>query len=140
MQTISVPFSINSSGGVASVTTTRKAIEQQILDILTTSSFERVMNPEYGGNVKSLLFEEQDPLVFAEFQMDSLSILNSALTLGKVTSVDVSMPNDVFYGDPNESSVYISVTYIVPPYGTSTVTFTANSLNEITLYGGTNGG
>jgi len=137
MKTISVPFIIDSNtGGVAEVTTTRKAVEQQIIDILSTSPFERVMNSTYGGNVKSLLFEELDPLVFAEFEADSLLILNENLTMGKALAVRVRMPQNVFSGDPGSTTIYISVDYTVPPYGVSTITFNTDAISGVGLYGG----
>lgn len=137
MKTIAVPFTIDpNTGGVAEVTTTRKAVEQQIIDILSTSTFERVMNSTYGGNVKSLLFEELDPLIFAEFEADSIMLLNENLLLGKVLAVRLRIPQDVLSGDPGSSTIYISVDYTVPPYGVSTLTFNTDAISGVGLFGG----
>lgn len=136
MKTISTPFTFNSdSGAVSTTSVTKKIVEQQIMDILTTSFNERVMNSKYGANARSLLFEEQDPLVFSEFSMDAMIILNESLSIGKIQDLSVTPLDNDFYGSPEESTIRISVRYVVPPYDVSVLTFNLNN-DSINFYRG----
>ena len=136
MKTISVPFRFASdTHGVAEVTTLNKIIEQQILDILTTSPGERVMVPRYGAGMRALLFEMMDPLVFAEYRIDAMAELNEYLTLGKVVDLKISVPENVFYGSPTDSTINIAVKYIVPPNDAAVVTFNSTNYENIPLGG-----
>jgi phage baseplate assembly protein W len=89
MASISLPFYIDSSGRVAKATSPEKIVEQQIIDVLTTSRFERVMRPLYGAGANQLLFEPVDDLVYSEFRTDALTELNKQLTYASVTNLRV---------------------------------------------------
>lgn len=136
MKTISIPFSFTSETGRINTTESlNKIVEQQILDILTTGGGERVMIPRYGADIRSLLFEELDPLVFADYKEDALQELNDYLNIGRVTNMQISLPSSDFSGEEWESSVNVSVQYAVPPFGTSVVTFNLTN-SQTTLLGG----
>lgn len=89
MPSIRVPFSIAASGKVESTTTNEKIIEQQIIDVLSTSEFERVMRPLYGASAVNLLFEPLDELVFSEFKVDALEKLNRNVSGAAVVDMAV---------------------------------------------------
>lgn len=136
MKTISIPFNFTSDTGAVNTTDSPNGImEQHILDILTTGTGERVMIPRYGASIKSLLFEELDPLIFAEYRMDAIQELNDYLTFGKVTDMSITVPNSDFYGDDYNTTLKVSVQYVVPPFDTSVVTFSINN-TETTIFGG----
>lgn len=136
MRSIAVPFSFNTdTGGVATVSDINYVMEQNIIDILTTTPGERIMSPTYGANLRNLLFEEADPLVFAEYRMDAINDLNANLPFGKVTDVQISVPYDSLSGLDTDTTVSVSVKYVVPPYDTSVVTFNITNTNT-TMYGG----
>lgn len=135
MKSISVPFSFTSdTGAVATVSTTDAVMRQNIIDILTTFPGERLMTPNYGAGIRSLLFEAADPLVFAEYRMDAINDLNSSLPFGKVTDVQIGIPYDSLSGLDTDSTISVSVKYVIPPYDTSVVTFNLNSTG--TSFGG----
>lgn len=136
MKSISVPFRFTSdSGAVATSASLASIVEQNIIDILTTSPGERVMNPKYGAGLKNLLFEEMDELVFAEYRMDAIQELNEYLTTGKVVDLSIIVPQDNFYGEDTDTTISVSVKYVVPPYGASVVTFNIAN-GDTTLLGG----
>lgn len=136
MKTIAVPFRFASdTKGVAEISTLSQIIEQQIIDILTTSSGERVMNPRYGAGLRNLLFEMMDPLVFAEYRMDAVAELNEYLTLGRVVDINISVPEEVFYGENTDSTINIAVKYIVPPNDAAVVTFNLTNYETAPLGG-----
>jgi|LauGreDrversion4_2_1035121.scaffolds.fasta_scaffold32867_2 phage baseplate assembly protein W len=136
MKVISVPFSFTSdTGRVTTTESINKIVEQQILDILTTGNGERVMVSRYGSDIRSLLFEEMDPLIFAEYKIDAIQDLNESLTIGKVTNMQISMAEEDFYGTEYETSINVSIQYSVPPFGSSVVTFNLTN-SQTTLLGG----
>jgi phage baseplate assembly protein W len=136
MKSISVPFRFTSdTGAVATSSSLNSVVEQNIIDILTTSPGERVMNPKYGAGLKNLLFEEMDELVFAEYRVDAIQELNEYLTTGKVVDLNIRVPESNFYGEDTDTTITISVKYVVPPYGASVVTFDIAS-GDTTLLGG----
>lgn len=90
MPSIKTPFSISSSGKVNSLTSNEKIVEQQIIDVLSTSEFERVMKPLYGASAVNLLFEPMDELVFSEFKVDALEKLNRHVSGAVIVDVAVA--------------------------------------------------
>lgn len=136
MKSISVPFKFTSDSGAVSTTSSLSAIvEQNIIDILSTSPGERVMNPRYGAGLRALLFEEMDELVFSEYRMDAIQELNEYMTTGKVVDMNIIVPETNFYGNDTDTTVTISVKYVVPPFGASVVTFEIAN-GDTTLLGG----
>lgn len=136
MKTIAVPFRFTSdTGGVSEVKTLNEIINQQIIDILTTSSGERVMVPSYGAGIRALLFEMMDPLVFAEYRIDAISELNEYLGLAKIVDLNISSPQEEFYGEPTDATITVSVKYVVPPNDAAVVTFNLTNY-ETTPLGG----
>lgn len=137
MKSISVPFRFTSdTGAVSTNSSINNIVEQNIIDILTTSPGERVMNPKYGAGLKNLLFEELDELVFAEYRVDAIQELNEYLTTGKVVDLNIIVPENNFYGEDTDTTITVSVKYVVPPYGASVVTFNIAN-GDTTLLGGT---
>jgi phage baseplate assembly protein W len=136
MKSISIPFSFTSdTGSVTTTSSINRIVEQHIIDALTTFTGERVMDPNYGASVKTLLFEERDPLVFAEYRIDALQDINDAMTIGKVTDIEISAPSDYSYGEDEENTIRVHVQYVVPPFGASVVSLNISS-SQITLLGG----
>jgi phage baseplate assembly protein W len=136
MKSISVPFSFTSDTGSVSTTSSISRIaEQHIIDALTTFAGERLMDPRYGASVKNLLFEEMDPLIFAEFRIDAIQDINDVMTVGKVSDIRVSAPADYSYGEDEENTIKVHVQYVVPPFGTSVVSLNISS-SQVTLLGG----
>lgn len=90
MPSIKIPFSIASSGKVENITNNEKIIEQQIIDVLSTSEFERVMRPLYGASAVNLLFEPMEELVFSEFKVDALEKINRHVSGAAVVDILVS--------------------------------------------------
>lgn len=136
MKSIQIPFSFASdTGGINTVSSLDDIIRQHIIDVLTTGQGERIMNPKYGANIRNLLFEEPDPLIFSEYRMDALLDLNASLPFGKATDIQIGMPETTYSGTDYDTTVSISVKYTVPPYTSSVVTFNiANTMAN--TYGG----
>ncbi len=65
-------------------------VRQQIVDALVTNARERVMRPDYGADIQSLLFDGADSLVRADVAAtvkERLSILVPRATIKSVTLI-----------------------------------------------------
>lgn len=111
MPSIKTPFSISSSGKVGVTTTAEKIIEQQIVDIMATSSFERVMRPLYGANAMQLIFEPVDELIYSEFKVEALDQLNKNLSGAFVADIQIAAENSPFISDEDANAITITIKY-----------------------------
>ena len=124
MKSIKVPFKFE-EGFVPTTSNVDNIVKQQIVNYFMTNIGERVMNAEYGGSLPNLVFEINDPLVFADYKVDALSEINSYLSFGKVldfgfvdSTGDLSAENNV---------VTVVVRYSVAPRTISTVKLVVNT-------------
>jgi len=130
MKSIAIPFSFTSdTGAVATISDIDSVMKQNIMDIITTAPGERVMLFDYGANIRSLLFEEPDQLVYDEYRMDIINDLNGKLPFGKVIDVQIGVPSDSLYVENTATVISIAIKYIIPPFDTSTMTFNLNNTN-----------
>lgn len=126
MKAISIPFNFN-NGKVSEVTDLSVITEQNIIDTLMTSPGERAINVSYGADIRSLLYEPMDTLVFDDFKMDALNKLNKVLESGTVIDITTSYadsPQNTLYED---SSLSVSVRYSLPLYGTKVFSVNVNT-------------
>ena len=70
MRSISIPFQFV-NGTVYETEDDDKIARQRIVDVLATDKHERVNRPEYGADIRSLLFEPLDPLILSDFRIDA---------------------------------------------------------------------
>jgi phage baseplate assembly protein W len=136
MPSIYTPFRIDSSGRVAKTNTPERIVEQQIIDVLTTSKFERVMRPTYGAGATQLLYEPVDDLIYGEFKADALMELNKQLTTASISNMMIQ-PADTPYVDEDPSVVIeIKVQYSMAMSDNRIFSFkitTPNGLTEESL-------
>jgi len=92
-------------------TTAARVVEQQIVDIMTTSSFERVMRPLYGANAMQLIFEPVDDLIYSEFKVEAMEQLNKNLSGAFVVDVQITAEDSPFISDESANSITITVSY-----------------------------
>jgi hypothetical protein len=59
---IAVPFRLSTSYGIQAITNTERQVHQHVISLVSTEPGERVMVPEYGVQLASLLFEEVDDI------------------------------------------------------------------------------
>jgi phage baseplate assembly protein W len=132
MTSIRVPFSINSSGKVAKAIDPQVIAEQQIIDVLTTDKFERVIRPDYGASAQQLLFEPIDDLVFSEFKMDALQELNRNLTIATVSDIRIRPVSVPVTGDEGQNVLEIWVRYKMLPFTQASFTFRITAPSYLT--------
>ena len=110
MLSVSIPFRFE-NGKVAETNNDSVIAKQRIIDALTTDRFERVNRPEYGVSVKSLLFDNLDPLVFADFRVDALRSLNDYVSNAKIIDLQIRNGSPSIQGGNQENTLLLRVVY-----------------------------
>jgi phage baseplate assembly protein W len=102
-----VPFQITPTGSVGTTNDEAAALTQELLAVLMTNHYERVMLPMFGANVQGRLFDNVDTLersAAADDIATELRAISPLLQIGDVSFTD----------DANEpSSVVLSVNYSI---------------------------
>jgi len=110
---IAIPFTF--SGGSLQTTDDPHTIaRQEILDVIMTNKYERVMLPYYGAATRRLLFQHLDSLLVADYEEETLDLLNRNLSNSRAMSIVVTdSSSDGSWsgpGDP-EATMYVNVEY-----------------------------
>jgi phage baseplate assembly protein W len=110
MRSISIPFRFD-NGKVAHTEDMGVIAKQRIIDALTTDRFERVNRPEYGSSIKSLLFDNYDPLVFADYRVDAIRDLNDYVSNATILDLQIKNVNAVGYASDEDANLLVRVIY-----------------------------
>ena len=129
MKSILIPFQF-ANGKVSETENEDKIARQRIIDVLSTDKYERVNRPEYGADIRSLLFEPLDPLIFADFRIDAIQDINDHVTNAKITDIQIREGSPVYQGTDTESTLTVRVVYRTAAMGASTfvATITGNAI------------
>jgi phage baseplate assembly protein W len=103
---VSLPFSINEFGSVASTTSQEKIWADRVRSAVGTGVNERLMRPNYGVDIRGAVMESSETaeeLIKREVEL----AFTRDLTLLRLESVDTKF-------DPSESSVQVEITYLLP--------------------------
>lgn len=109
MKTLTVPFQIDSRGGIATTSSTQRIVEQQIVDILMTSRFERIMNPDYGAALMEFIFTPIRDQLLGVKADEVQQLLNSLVQLATIRVVRL-IPQEAA-----ESTLLLTVLYSIDP-------------------------
>lgn len=110
MRSISIPFRF-SDGKVVDTEDNNVIAKQRILDAMTTDRFERVNRPEYGASIKTLLFDNYDPLVFADYRIDAIRDLNDYVSNATILDLQMKNGSPTSYGNDAEANLLVRVLY-----------------------------
>jgi phage baseplate assembly protein W len=124
MKAIYMPFQFK-NGSTRSTTITERIVEQQILDVLTTSKYERVMIPQYGAAASNLLFDVLDDPVLADFKTEAMLDLQEYVDGAEIIDMRFQYGSDSGEWDYN-TSLQITVIYRIPPSAAKGFTFTVS--------------
>lgn len=130
MASISIPFQFV-NGKVAETTNNDKIARQRIVDVLATDKYERVNRPEYGADIRSLLFEPLDPLIFADYRIDAISDMNDYVSNAKITDLQIREGNPIYQGS-DDSTLVVRVVYRTAATGTSSFVATISGKTILT--------
>lgn len=128
MSTLSIPFRFE-NGTVQSVDDIETIVKQQVINYLVTNNAERPMLVNYGGNIRRLMFELNDPLFFADFITDVIPDINATLSKGTVLGIEmVSNETDSQFADYDNSTMTLKVRYAISPQYTSSFKFIIDTI------------
>lgn len=124
MKSIAIPFRYV-NGSTYGLTDPSLIVEQKILDVLLTSRRERVMNPRYGADVYSLLYEMMDDNILADFKVETMLELRNNVDGAEI--VDIQFAANNLLGDSEyNTTLQVTVLYRIPPGSIKTVTFSVS--------------
>lgn len=124
MLTLRIPFTFE-DGQTSVVSNVDTIVQQEIIGYFMTSSGERVMNGSYGGNLNSLVFEINDPLVLADYKIDTLPNVNANIRFGKV--LDMNVVSSAPGRDYEDGVLPVIVRYSTSPRSISTLRLNLNA-------------
>ena len=110
---ISVPFTF-SGGSIQTTDDPHKIARQEILDVIMTNTYERVMMPHYGAATRRLLFQTLDSLMVADYKEETMDMLNRSLSNSRAMALTVTdRPPDGSWSGPgsDEATLYVNVQY-----------------------------
>ena len=102
---ISIPF--NGPGVFNTTYTTQDQLKSNIINYLLTNANERVMNPNFGGNLRGLLFEQ---ITEGNLQEAKLAIEQTLEREFK----NVQIKELKLLGTPDQNTIYFSIKYSIP--------------------------
>ena len=105
-KTLSLPFSIDTSGAIGTTTEQSKIWADRVRSVLGTSIRERVMRPTFGTLIPFSLFNSIDN-AFAEIKEEVTRAFSKQLSL-------LTLKNTEIEQDPYNNSLSITVTYALP--------------------------
>jgi len=108
---VSLPFN-GPSGPFNSTYSTKDQVKSNLLNLLLTNKGERPFNPEFGADLKKILFDnitDDLPSIISDLITTNISIFIPEIDYSKVTVVT----------DIDENSLSVTVTYKLKVSGTS---------------------
>ena len=105
-KSISLPFTIDSYGNVASTTSQSKIWADRVRSVIGTAVRERVMRPSFGTLIPYALFETST-LASEEIQAEVEKAFSSQLTILTLQNTEVSY-------DEYSGTVSVTITYDLP--------------------------
>lgn len=127
MKTIAIPFSFI-QGSISSTQSIDVAVQQQIINYFMTNAGERVMRSAYGGNLQNIIFEIDNPLVWADYKLDALPDVNVYLSAGRVLDVTVvEHPNNPQNGGYEDGVAVVSIRYATSMRGSTQLVLTVRT-------------
>jgi phage baseplate assembly protein W len=138
--TIAVPFTFT-GGAIQTTDDPHITARQEILDVIMTNTYERVMMPHYGASTQRLLFQTLDSLVVADYREETLDMLNRNLSNSRAMSLTVTnrTPDGSWSGPGGvEATLYVNVEYRLnsdpnTPASVSIGVVSPMSINSLTI-------
>lgn len=113
MRSIKIPFKFN--GGKTDYTTSASTIaEQKIIDLLTTSKYERIFRHRYGASLRQFVFEPIDELSLIDFVTDATQESRESISRAEILDIKIIPPDRVMSYTSPETTVGVNVIYKLP--------------------------
>ena len=123
--TLKLPVAVDDADGLKLIKNFPDLVEQNLKNLLLTLPGERIMDPTFGVGLSKFLFEQNDPITYAEIQAKiqqqvqkylPFVIINNITFTSSATS-DGVLPISGPAADPNY--VGLSITYTIIPIKTT---------------------
>lgn len=102
---VSIPF--NGNGVFNSTYTTSDQLKSNIINYLLTNRNERIMDPDFGGNLRGFLFEHLTNDTLDEFKATVEESIKRYFP-------SVSVKEITLFGDADRNNIFMSIKYAVP--------------------------
>jgi phage baseplate assembly protein W len=110
---LSLPFGLCGNDKLFNQTySTKDQIKSNLINLLLTNKGERVLNPEFGSDLKRILFEQITPST-------EDNIRNTINTAINIYIPEVTADEIIINNDPDNNTISITVNYILNLPGTS---------------------
>jgi phage baseplate assembly protein W len=110
---LSLPFGLCGNDKLFNQTySTKDQIKSNLINLLLTNKGERVLNPEFGSDLKRILFEQITPST-------EDNIRNTINTAINIYVPEVTADEIIINNDPDNNTISITVNYILNLPGTS---------------------
>jgi hypothetical protein len=113
VKAFSVPFSIE-NGTISFTNDYDKIVRDQVIDAVTTNQGERIMHPDWGCDIQSVLFDPSDELE----RKDTASYVKERL-VNFVPKAFINHVN-VNVADSKPNTVYVDISYKSSSYSPTT--------------------
>lgn len=100
---VSLPF--NGPGVFTSTYSTKDQIKSNVINLLLTNRGERIMNPNFGADIKDVLFEGMTETIVPLIQDKITTAFSSYIPQASISKIDV-----VFSEDTNTVNVTVNYT------------------------------
>ena len=110
---ISLPFGRSGTNQLFNKTyNTKDQIKSNFINLLLTNKGERILNPEFGSNLKQLLFENITPIT--EENIKDAIISSANIYLPEIQVVNITLNNEY-----DSNTINITIDYVLRISGTS---------------------
>ena len=110
---VSLPFGRSGTNQLFNKTyNTKDQIKSNFINLLLTNKGERILNPEFGSNLKQLLFENITPIT--EENIKDAIISSANIYLPEIQVVNITLNNEY-----DSNTINITIDYILRISGTS---------------------
>lgn len=82
------------------------SVSQSLRNLILTNKYERLRNPDFGGNIRRYLFEQFKPTTSIELQQRIEDMINRFEKRARVIEVDVE-------DDPDRNAIAITIVYSI---------------------------
>ena len=113
-----MPFDKAETGLFGTTETTLEQAGHNIKNLLLTAKGERVMQPDFGSNLRSLLFEQEDENLNVDIKEAIQEAMSTWLPYINISSVDITQNEKI----PNQMKVDIDFSLNYEPDRFNTIT------------------
>ena len=106
-----LPFALDEQDGIKLVKNFPDLIDQNLRNLLLTLPGERIMDPSFGVGVARYLFEQNDPITYAEIQAKINQQVQKYLPFVRIDNVQFTDPSI----SDNPNYVGLTITYTIIP-------------------------